>query len=147
MLAELERLTGLESTYVTSIDWERATQRITRARNVGMIDIPQGLTVDWSDTVCRLALEQGVPLVNVEGHIEGTLRGASSRPLDLGEGAVTLMEHFAQIIARGSGGADAVGAAHRADRSSSAARRAVARPARMALACAAGTHRSKERVP
>jgi diguanylate cyclase len=80
MLAELERLTGLESTYVTSIDWERATQRITRARNVGMIDIPQGLTVDWSDTVCRIALEQGVPLVNVEGHIEGSSAERAAGP-------------------------------------------------------------------
>ena len=138
MLAELERLTGLESTYLTSIDWERATQRITRARNVGMIDIPEGLTIDWSDTVCRLALEQGVsytadvpgtfpgsaagrklglqtyvsvPLVNADGHVEGTLCGASRLPLDLGADAVTLMEHFAQIIARGGAEADAVGAA------------------------------------
>lgn len=128
LLAELQRLTGLESTYLTSIDWDNAFQNITHARNAGTIDIPEGLTVDWSDTLCRRALVQGVtytddvaatfpdssagkdlglqtyvsvPLLNGDGGIEGTLCGASSRRLALGSDAVQVMERFAQIISSG----------------------------------------------
>jgi predicted signal transduction protein with EAL and GGDEF domain len=125
LLAELQRLTGLESTYLTRIDWSEALQHITHARNTGTIDIPEGLAVDWSETVCRQALEQGVtytddvpstfpdsnagkdlglqtylsvPLVNSEGGIEGTLCGASSKPVRLGPEATQVMERFGQII-------------------------------------------------
>jgi predicted signal transduction protein with EAL and GGDEF domain len=130
LLAELERLTGLESTYLTRIDWDDALQHITHARNAGGIEIPEGLTVDWSDTVCRRALEQGVtytqdvpsafpdssaaadlglqtyvsvPVVNRDGDIEGTLCGASSRCVPLGPETIQVMERFAQIITGGVG--------------------------------------------
>ncbi len=125
LLAELQRLTGLESTYLTRVDWSEALQHITHARNTGTIDIPEGLAVDWSETVCRQALEQGVtytddvpstfpdsnagkdlglqtylsvPLVNSEGDIKGTLCGASSKPVRLGPEATQVMERFGQII-------------------------------------------------
>jgi GAF domain-containing protein len=128
LLAELQRVTGLETTYLTRIDFGRAVQSITHVRNAGSLHIPEGLAVDWSDTVCRRALEQGVrytddvpatfpdspagkdlglqtylsvPLVNAQGDIEGTLCGASSRPVALGPAAVQVMERFAQIIAQG----------------------------------------------
>ncbi|MEA2248846.1 MAG: hypothetical protein QOH46_3375 [Solirubrobacteraceae bacterium] len=128
LLAELQRVTGLETTYLTRVDWAKATQNLTHVRNAGTLDIPEGLTVNWSDTVCRRALEQGVtytddvpgtfpgssaaeelglqtyvsvPLVNADGEIEGTLCGASSTPVPLGHTAVKLMERFAHIIAQG----------------------------------------------
>ncbi len=127
LLAELERLTGLESTYLTRIDWTQELQEITHSRNVGAIDIPEGLTVDWSDTVCRRALEQGisytddmpatfpdsdaaaalglqtyvsVPVTNADGEVEGTLCGASTRRLTLTPEAVKVMERFARLMVR-----------------------------------------------
>ena len=48
-----------ESTYLTAIDWERDLQRVLFSRNVGSMGIPEGLEVDWSDTLCRRALEGG----------------------------------------------------------------------------------------
>jgi len=128
LLAELQRITGLETTYITRIDWEQALQHITHARNTATIDIPEGLTVDWSDTVCRRALEQGitytddvaatfpdseaakdlglqtylsVPLIDNHGDIQGTLCGASSKRVQLGPEAINVMERFAQLIAQG----------------------------------------------
>jgi hypothetical protein len=128
LLAELERITGLESTYLTRIDWPKGVQHLTHVRNAGALDIREGLAVNWSDTVCRRALEQGVtytddvpgvfagsaaaldlglqtyvsvPLVNGDGDVEGTLCGASSRPVPLGPAAVQVMERFAQLIADG----------------------------------------------
>ncbi len=128
LLGELQRLTGLETTYLTRIDFAQALQRITNARNTGALDIPEGLEVDWSDTVCRRALEQGVtytddvratfpdsqaardlglqtyvsvPLVSATGDIEGTLCGASARRVTLGPDAVRVMERFAGLITGG----------------------------------------------
>ncbi|MDQ3632018.1 MAG: EAL domain-containing protein [Actinomycetota bacterium] len=127
LLAELERVTGLETTYVTRIDPSQALQQITHARNTGLIEVPESLTVDWSDTICHRALERGitytddvpstfpdssaaaalglqtyisVPLRGAGGEIEGTLCGASSRRVSLGPEAVQLMEHFADLITR-----------------------------------------------
>jgi predicted signal transduction protein with EAL and GGDEF domain len=128
LLAELQRLTGLETTYLTQIDTENAVQRITHARNTGTLDIPEGISIDWSDTVCRRALEQGVnytdevgivfadsqaardlglqtyvsvPLVNGDGHTEGTLCGGSSVRVPLAPETLQVMERFAQMISQG----------------------------------------------
>lgn len=128
LLSELQRLTGLESTYLTSIDWDGARQEITHAHNVGDLPIDEGLTIDWSDTVCRRALEQGinytdevqetfpdseaaaklrlqtyasVPLRGPDGQPSGTLCGASSERVSLGPEALQVMKRFAEIISNG----------------------------------------------
>jgi len=128
LLAELQRVTGLESTYLTRIDWDEALQEVTHARNAGALEIGEGLEVDWSDSVCRRALEQGVtftddvaatfpdseagaelglrtyasvPVRDGEGQITGTLCGASSRPVSLGPTTVAVMQRFADLIAQG----------------------------------------------
>ncbi|PZS24357.1 MAG: hypothetical protein DLM61_22380, partial [Pseudonocardiales bacterium] len=127
LLAELQRLTGLDTTYVTRIDTAAETQHITHARNTAMLDIPEGLTVNWSDTICRRALDQGinytddvptvfsdsqaatnlglqtyvtVPLTSTDGILEGTLCGASCSRVALGEETVRVMEHFATLISQ-----------------------------------------------
>lgn len=128
LLAELQRVTGLETTYLTRIDWQEARQHITHARNTGTIGIPEGLTVDWANTICRRALEQGitytddvlttfpdsaaekdfgmqthlsVPLIDSNGDIQGTLCGASSNRVSLGHEAIQVMERFGQIMTQG----------------------------------------------
>ena len=127
LLAELQRLTGLDSTYLTRVDLTNATQQITHSRNAGMLEIPGGMTVDWQDTVCRRALEQGinytddvpgvfpdspagaelglqtyitVPLTNVAGDIDGTLCAASRNRVRLGPDTVRVMETFAALISQ-----------------------------------------------
>lgn len=139
LLAELQRITGLETTYLTRIDWDDAQQHITHARNTGTIDIPEGLTVDWSATLCRRALEQGttytddvrttfpdspasddlglqtylsVPLVDQHGRVQGTLCGASSKRVPLGPEAIQVMERFGQIITQGVAGQAPAGTDH-----------------------------------
>ncbi|PTQ70043.1 GGDEF domain-containing protein [Pseudomonas sp. GV071] len=58
LLTLLNRVTGMESTYLTTIDLEHGVQRIEFARNVGSITIPEGLVVPWEDTLCKRALEE-----------------------------------------------------------------------------------------
>lgn len=53
LLELLEMVTGLESTYFTSIDLEESVQRIVFARNSKILTIPEGLSVPWQDTLCK----------------------------------------------------------------------------------------------
>ncbi len=61
VLEELQDRTGLESVYLTRIDWDRAQQEILAAANRGDLVVPEGLVVSWSESVCRLSLESGRP--------------------------------------------------------------------------------------
>lgn len=59
LLELLEEVTGLESTYLTTIDLVGGTQHILYARNTQLMQIPEGLTVPWEDTLCKRALDEG----------------------------------------------------------------------------------------
>lgn len=125
LLELLGRVTGLESTYLTSIDWDGGIQRILFSRNVGSLDIPEGLEVDWSDTLCRRALEGGpactsdvmgtypdsaaaralglntyvtVPVRGPDGEVFGTVCGADSRGIDISDDAREVMEALAEMV-------------------------------------------------
>lgn len=64
LLELLETVTGMESTYLTSIAPTRTLQHILYSRNSGEMTIPEGLSVPWEDTLCRRSLEEGRPVVN-----------------------------------------------------------------------------------
>lgn len=59
LLTLLGQVTGMESTYLTTIDTDEGVQRIEFARNVGDLVIPEGLVVPWADTLCKRALDEG----------------------------------------------------------------------------------------
>lgn len=126
LLAALQELTGLSSTYLTSIDWEVGRQRIRFALNSGAIVIPEDLEVEWSDTLCRRALDSGAvctnavpelwgdsqaaadlgiqtyvsaPITLPDGQIYGTLCGASGDTLPVGERTADLLRLFSVVIA------------------------------------------------
>lgn len=58
LLSLLSQVTGMESTYLTTIDTEEGIQRVEFARNVGNMAIPEGLVVPWADTLCKRALDE-----------------------------------------------------------------------------------------
>lgn len=58
LLSLLSRVTGMESTYLTTINTEEGIQRVEFARNAGTLVIPEGLVVPWADTLCKRALEE-----------------------------------------------------------------------------------------
>lgn len=126
LLEVLGRVTGLESTYVTFIDWANDVQEILFARNVGELEIPEGLCVEWDDTLCRRALEGGpactsdvaalypdsaaarelgitsyvtAPIIASDGVIFGTVCGASARAVEVGETVRLVLETLAEMIA------------------------------------------------
>ena len=59
LLKLLQGITGLESTYLTRVDFEQGTQTILYANNTddSRFEIPEGLVVAWDDTLCKRALE------------------------------------------------------------------------------------------
>lgn len=58
LLTLLSQVTGMESTYLTTIDTDVGVQRVEFARNVGDMVIPEGLVVPWTDTLCKRALDE-----------------------------------------------------------------------------------------
>jgi diguanylate cyclase len=58
LLQMLEAVTGMETTYLTSIDEVQGVQRVLYARNSSALQIPEGLVVPWHDTLCKRALDQ-----------------------------------------------------------------------------------------
>lgn len=61
LLELLETVTGLESTYLTTVDLAGGLQHVVYARNSRELQIPEGLSVPWGDTLCRRALDEGRP--------------------------------------------------------------------------------------
>ena len=126
LLEMLETVTGLESTYLTQIDLEQSAQHILYARNSAALQIPEGGSVDWSDTLCRRALDEGrlyaadvadrwgdsaaaramgirtymsSPVRTSSGSLYGTLCGASAEHKPLVTGSEHLIAIFARLIA------------------------------------------------
>ena len=125
LLELLESITGLESTYMTTIDEQAGVQHILFARNSHSLQIPEGLSVPWNDTLCKRALDEGrtytddvagcwgdsdaarelgiatyasVPIRVGDGVVHGTLCAASSHAQPLRDGAGRVMGLFAHLI-------------------------------------------------
>lgn len=127
MLEMLEAVTGLESTYLTTIDRAADTQHVLFARNVGDVEVREGLTVPFSQSVCKRALDEevvyasdvatrwadnelavqigiqtyfSVPITTVSGGLYGTLCGISGTPVAQASNAESVLRLFAQLIAQ-----------------------------------------------
>jgi diguanylate cyclase len=61
LLELLQAVTGMESAYLTRIDEAAGQQHIVFARNTRRLQIPEGLSVPWGDTLCKRALEEARP--------------------------------------------------------------------------------------
>ncbi|MFC3532356.1 GGDEF domain-containing protein [Vogesella facilis] len=126
VLEMLSTITGMESTYLTSIDLQHSTQHVRFARNCGQMTIPEGLTVPWGDTLCKRALDMGrpstnevlalwgdsdaarqlgiqtyvsAPILNGEGALLGTLCAASAAKQNIPSNIDALFQLFANIVA------------------------------------------------
>ncbi|MGY3943029.1 sensor domain-containing diguanylate cyclase [Aeromonas tecta] len=126
LLEMLEAVTGLESTYLTEIDLGEGKQSIRYARNVAGLQIPEGISVDWSDTLCRRAIDEGrmytdnvadcwgdseaasalgirtylsSPVRTPSGSLYGTLCAASAEQRPFVAGSEQLIAFFARLIA------------------------------------------------
>ena len=96
LLDMLAAVTGMESTFLSTIDWQRDLQQVLYARNVGEMQISEGLSAPWGDTLCRRALNEGRPIANdvdTRWSDSGAARALGiktyvSMPVRLGNGAL-----------------------------------------------------------
>jgi diguanylate cyclase len=127
MLELLEAVTGLSSTYLTMIDEGAGLQHILYSRNSSKLQIPEGLSVPWGDTLCKRALEEGRPFTDdvatcwgdsgaardlgintylsqpvrmQDGGIYGTLCAASAERVGLQPSVIDVLAKFAKLIAQ-----------------------------------------------
>ncbi|WP_343227416.1 sensor domain-containing diguanylate cyclase [Rhodanobacter sp. DHB23] len=127
LLELLEKVTGLESTYLTSIDIEAGLQYVLYARNTWRLQIPEGLAVPWGDTLCRRALDErqpysddvctrwadsaaarelgivtyvSTPVHTADGKLYGTLCAASDERKPQVPGVAQMLEMFSRLIAQ-----------------------------------------------
>lgn len=126
LLDMLGSVTGLESTYLTSIDLKADVQHVRFARNAGELQIPEGLSVPWSNTLCKRALDEGrmctsdvsrswpdseaarqlgiqtyvsAPVRTDDGILLGTLCAASAKPHQITPQAEVVLKLFSNVIA------------------------------------------------
>jgi diguanylate cyclase len=127
LLDMLEKITRLESTYLTTINFEQALQHVLYARNTRTMVIPEGLTVPWGDTLCYRALKEGrmftadvrscwgdseaaaalgiqtyvsMPVRLSDGAVYGTLCAASAERAELPPETEKMLQLFASLIAQ-----------------------------------------------
>lgn len=127
LLDVLETVSGLESTYLTRVDEAMGVQHVQFARNTRHLNIPEGLSVPWDDTLCKRALDEARPYTNdvancwgdsqaagalgiktyasapvrtSDGLLYGTLCGASAESQPCSEAAVHLLGLFSVLIAQ-----------------------------------------------
>lgn len=73
LLELLEATTGMESTYLTTVDLDRGLQHVLYARNTQALQIPEGIDVPWQDTLCKRALDEDLQYTDdVQGHWAGS---------------------------------------------------------------------------
>ncbi|MES2684548.1 MAG: sensor domain-containing diguanylate cyclase [Pseudomonadota bacterium] len=126
LLELMETVTGLESTYLTTIDLDRGVQHVLYARNSKAMQIPEGLTVPWGDTLCKRALEEGraytgdvaacwgdseaaqalgiqtylsQPVRVLDGSVYGTLCAASDAKVQIQPDVLRVVGLFARLVA------------------------------------------------
>lgn len=127
ILEMLSQVTGMESTYLTAIDAQQQVQEVVYAHNPREMQIPEGLTVPWGDTLCKRAIDSSQPFANdvqarwgdsiigqslriksylstpvflANGVLYGTLCAASSKPHEFDEQTRNLLPLFATLIAQ-----------------------------------------------
>jgi diguanylate cyclase len=127
LLEILEALTGMESTYFTSIDEAAGLQTVLFSRNTLDLQIPERLSVPWGDTLCQRALKEGrtdtddvpalwgdsaaarelgiqsyasTPVWLQDGLLYGTLCAASARAVPLDANARHALRLFSGLISQ-----------------------------------------------
>ncbi len=53
LLRLAQYITGMETSFITAIDWEAQQQDVLFSLNSGAMQIPENITTDWSDSMCR----------------------------------------------------------------------------------------------
>lgn len=125
LLQLIQRISGLQSVYLTLVDQAAQIQRVLYSENTTSLIIEEGLSVPWKDTLCRRALQEGryatddvpgcwgdseaakqlklqsyvaVPVLNEDESLYGTLCGASRDKVEIDQEVIELLHLCAELI-------------------------------------------------
>jgi diguanylate cyclase len=59
LLNLVQHLTGVETAFITSIDWNSFSQEVLMSNHDGRVPIVEGSVLDWSDSMCRHMFTRG----------------------------------------------------------------------------------------
>ena len=124
LLRLVQHITGMETSFITAIDWEDQQQEVLVSLNTGALLIPEGDRIDWADSMCRSMFLSGqvqssavgvtvpatraatamgmnsffaLPLL-VDDRPIGTVCGASCRAVVLGDDELVAMQMIADAL-------------------------------------------------
>lgn len=123
----LELVTNMESTYLTHIESDKNLQHVLFSRNSKKMQIPEGLSVPWDDSLCKRALSEDrlmtedvpfhwgdyqaakqlgiatyvtTPVRLDDGSLYGTLCAVSAEKQKLDSRSEQILQLFAELIAQ-----------------------------------------------
>jgi diguanylate cyclase len=126
LLELVHRITGMETSFLTSIDWEEQTQDVLFALNTEAVITPEGSQVPWAESMCRWAFLSGreataavpqdfpgsigaqvaemqsfmaIPVVQADDAILGTVCAASRRPVAVDSDSLQMVRLIAEALA------------------------------------------------
>lgn len=124
LLELIQRVTGLETSFVTRIDWDDQVQDVVFALNTEELTVAEGSQLPWAESMCRWTFLSGrpatsdvpgefagsvgaehlgmrtfvaVPILD-EARVVGTVCGASRRALDLSDETVEILDLVARAL-------------------------------------------------
>lgn len=124
LLRLVQHITGMETSFVTRIDWDAQQQDVLFSLNTGALQIAEQVTTDWKDSMCRSmflagqaasqdvggdvvatcsAVDAGlrsfvaVPILTGDAAI-GTVCGASREQIHLRDDQVDALRHIADAL-------------------------------------------------
>ncbi len=124
LLRLVQHLTGMETSFITSIDWDEQSQDVVLSLNTGAILVEEGGRVSWSQSLCRSMFVSGrlqsanivhevagtevakmlgmrsffaLPIQSGDSTI-GTFCGASAQPVELDDRQMQAMELIAESL-------------------------------------------------
>jgi len=127
LLELMQRISGLETTFITRIDWAELRQEVVFALNTSPdLEVAEESWVDWSDSMCRWVFLSGkdqssdvggdfpgslgadrlgmqtffaVPILAGEDEVMGTVCGASREVVPVAEETLDLMRLVSRAVA------------------------------------------------
>lgn len=96
LLRLVQHITGMETSFVTAIDWETQRQDVLFSLNTGAMQIPEKSTTDWSDSMCRSMFlsgqaashDVGADVPATRNAVEAGMKSFVVVPIMLGETAI-----------------------------------------------------------
>lgn len=124
LLELVQRVTGLETTFVTRIDWDDQVQDVLLSLNTDELEVAEGSQLPWADSMCRWSFLSGRPAtadvptdfrgslgaehlgmqtfvaipILADERVVGTVCGASRRSVELPPDAVEIIELVATAL-------------------------------------------------